>query len=81
GEMYLNFGWSGLMAGCTLFGFFVSFIWNSVRGSDLLSWAFRFYLLFLGMFSLGSDMMVIPQLMAYWLIYKTVTFFRTRLYA
>lgn len=81
GEMYLNFGWSGLIAGCTLFGFFVSFIWNSVRGSDLISWAFRFYLLFLGMFSLGSDMMVIPQLMAYWLIYKTVTFFRTRLYA
>ena len=81
GEMYLNFGFIGLVIGCILFGFFIGFIWNSVYGTDLLSWTFRFYLLFLGMFSLGSDMMVIPQLMAYWLIYKTVTFFRTRLYA
>jgi hypothetical protein len=81
GEMFLNFGWIGLITGCFLFGYFIAFIWNSVRSNDLFSWAFRFYLLFLGMFSLGSDLMIIPQLVAYWLIYKFILFVRRNVYA
>lgn len=70
GEMYLNFGYAGLFFGCILFGLFIGSIWKWVDETDLLSWTFRFYLLFLGMFSLGSDLMIVPQLVAYLIIYK-----------
>jgi hypothetical protein len=81
GEMYLNYGWYGLIIGCIFFGFFISRIWIWIDGEDLLSWTFRFYLLFLGMFSLGSDLMVIPQLVAYMLIYKGVLFIKKNVHA
>lgn len=80
GEMYLNFGWPGLIIGCVLFGIFISKIWSWVNGEDIFSWTFRFYLLFLGMFSLGSDLMVIPQLIAYILIYKTILFIKSTIF-
>lgn len=74
GEMYLNFGFAGLVVGCALFGIFVGYVWRSVSGCGLVSWTFRYYLLFLGMFSLGSDTMTIPQLIAFTLIYKALVF-------
>ncbi len=75
GEFYLNFSWLGLLIGCFIFGYFISWIWNQTTFENLLGWIFRFYLIFLGLFSLGSDLQIVPSLISYVVIYKAIDFF------
>lgn len=74
GEFYLNFGWPGLVMGCLLFGWVMAAIWNVTDYDSLYGWVFRFYLIFLGLFSLGADLQVIPTLVAYVILYKALLF-------
>ncbi len=72
GEFYLNFGWTGLLAGCSLFGLFMGWLWSQTDYLSFYGWMFRFYLLFLGLFSLGADLQIIPSLLSFILIYKFI---------
>lgn len=72
GEFYLNFGWPGLVLGCLLFGWIIAMVWNATDYNSLYGWVFRFYLIFLGLFSLGADLQVIPTLVAYLILYKSL---------
>lgn len=74
GEFYLNFGWPGLVAGCFLFGWLMAAIWNATDYNTLFGWVFRFYLIFLGLFSLGADLQIIPTLVAYVILFKVFSF-------
>lgn len=75
GELYLNFGWLGMLLGCVAFGWLLAILWNHSDYMTLFGWTFRFYLVFLGFFSLGADLQIIPTLVAYLLIYRTIVFF------
>ncbi|MEZ5050579.1 MAG: hypothetical protein R2766_13115 [Saprospiraceae bacterium] len=71
GELYLNFGWPGVIIGCWLFGLFIAFIWQSIQGNNFPSWGLQFYLLFGSLAGLGADLQVIVTLLAYFLLYKS----------
>jgi len=75
GEFYLNFGFIGVVCGCFLFGIFVGWLWNQTEYGTLYGWAFRFYLIFLGLFSLGADLQILPTLIAFLLVYKVIVYF------
>jgi len=70
GEFYLNFGWSGVIIGCFLFGLFIVFVWNGIQGNNLPSWGLQFFLLFSSMAGLGADLQAVVTLLSYFLIYK-----------
>lgn len=70
GELYLNFGWLGVIIGSWLFGLFIVFIWQSIQGNNFPSWGLQFYLLFGSLAGLGADLQVIVTLLAYYLLYK-----------
>lgn len=76
GEFYLNYGWAGLVFGCIVFGWLIAWIWKQTNYHSLYGWVFRFYLIFLGLFSLGADLQIVPTLIAYWVIYKLIIFIR-----
>lgn len=71
GEFYINFGWPGVLVGCWLFGCFISFLWNELKGMDVFTWSMRFYFIFVGMFGMGADLQLIFTLLAYYIFYKT----------
>ncbi len=70
GEFYLNYGWAGVLIGCSIFGLFIGWTWNQTACSTLADFTFKFYLIFLGFFSLGADLQIVPSLIAYMIIYK-----------
>lgn len=78
GEFYLNFGWPGVLLGSTLFGIFVGWIWSQTNYETIFGWVFRFYLIFLGLFSLGADLQIVPTLIAYVLLYHCMVFINSR---
>lgn len=69
GEFYLNFGWFGLIIGCGFFGLFIAAIWNVIGLDNIFDWSMRFYLIFLGLFSLGADLQIVPTLIAFLILY------------
>jgi hypothetical protein len=81
GEFYLNYGWLGVILGCAIFGLFIGWVWNQTDYQTILGWGFRFYLIFLGLFSLGADLQIVPTLIAYWLVYKVVMFLFKNMYS
>jgi hypothetical protein len=72
GEFYLNYSWVGLILGSLLFGYFIALLWCTTKfweaDNNLFGNIFGFYLLFMGLFSLGADMQVVITLIAIYLI-------------
>ncbi|HEY3402081.1 MAG TPA: hypothetical protein VGK59_01775 [Ohtaekwangia sp.] len=81
GEFYLNFGWPGVLMGCALFGCFIGWIWNQTSYTTIFGWVFRFYFIFLGLFSLGADLQIVPKLISYLILYKLLVFISDRVSA
>lgn len=73
GELYLNFGWPGAIIGSLLFGLLVRAFWNTTKfwleNNNLFGNLFGFYLLFIGLFSLGADLQIIVTLLALYIIF------------
>jgi hypothetical protein len=74
GELYLNFGWLGVVAGCAIFGAVVAVLWTRARFWDgsrnALGSAFGFYLLWVWIaLSLGPDLQVIVTMIAMYLLF------------
>ena len=74
GELYLNFGWVGVVTGCLLFGAFLAILWDRARfwegARNTLGSAFGFYLLWVWIaLSLGPDLQVIVTMTAMYLLF------------
>lgn len=72
GELYLNFGWPGVLIGCPLFGAILAALWSTTRfwtePRNVLGTAFGFYLLWVA-FGLGADLQIIVTLIAMYLLF------------
>ncbi|RJR31822.1 MAG: hypothetical protein C4576_31295 [Desulfobacteraceae bacterium] len=75
GELYLNFGWPGVVVGCFVVGGFVSVLWRLcgfwARGTDLLSTLFGFRLLW-GAWVLLNDIQNVVTLTAYYVLFVAI---------
>ncbi|MEJ7810328.1 MAG: hypothetical protein WKG32_07925 [Gemmatimonadaceae bacterium] len=75
GELYLNFGWFGVVAGCSIFGGLLAALWTRTRfwtdPTNVPGGAFGFYLLSLGV-GLGADLQIIVTVIAMYLIFLAV---------
>ena len=73
GELYLNYGWPGVLVGLAFLGVFISAFWRTTdfwsRPRNVLGTAFAFYLMWpwIG-FSLGADLEIIVTLIAVYLL-------------
>ena len=72
GELYLNFGWFGLMAGCALFGAFVALLWSRTGfwgpHSTAIGQAFGYYLFWTSL-ALAADLQTVVTLIATYCIF------------
>jgi hypothetical protein len=67
GELYLNYGWIGVLVGCPLFGMILAMFWKrtsfwSKRPSELGT-SFGFYLLWFGV-TLSADLQILVTILA-----------------
>lgn len=72
GELYLNFGWSGVAVGSYLFGALLALFWSTAMfwtdENNPLGTAFGFYLLWIGV-SLVADLQIVVTLLAMYLLF------------
>ncbi|HEX5179669.1 MAG TPA: hypothetical protein VFW04_10080 [Gemmatimonadaceae bacterium] len=72
GELYLNFGWGGVVVGSYLFGALLALFWSTAMfwadDSNPLGTAFGFYLLLIGI-GLVADLQIIVTLVAMYLLF------------
>ncbi len=71
GELYLDFGWIGVIIGCILFGALLGAFWNAANFNEsaynITGSLWGGYLLFNALFGLGSDLQLIISLMSTYL--------------
>jgi hypothetical protein len=72
GELYLNFGWGGVLLGCAIYGGIFAVFWTRTRfweePSNVFGSAFGFYLLWTA-FGLGADLQLIVTTTAMYLLF------------
>jgi len=72
GELYLNFGWVGVVVGSYLFGVLLALFWSTAMfwtdNNNPLGTAFGFYLLWIGV-SLVADLQILVTLLAIYLLF------------
>jgi hypothetical protein len=76
GELYLNFGWLGVVVGCVLFGVLLALFWMRAEfwstSSNGLGAAFGFYLLWVG-FGMGADLQILVTIIAVYGVFLLAT--------
>jgi hypothetical protein len=76
GELYLNYGWLGVIVGCLLVGGLLAVFWSRSGSmydeNNVLGWSFAFYLLWLGL-SLEQDLQFVVTLTAVYLAFVALT--------
>ncbi|HJR42681.1 MAG TPA: hypothetical protein VJ812_11360 [Gemmatimonadaceae bacterium] len=76
GELYLNFGWLGVVVGCVLFGVLLALLWMRAEfwssSSNGLGGAFGFYLLWVG-FGMGADFQILVTIIAVYGVFLLAT--------
>ena len=72
GELYLNFGWFGLLAGCALFGSLLALLWCRTgfwgAHSTAMGQAFGYYLFWTSL-ALAADLQTVVTLISTYLIF------------
>ncbi len=80
GELYLNFGWFGVIIGCMLFGAIMGVFWIKTEFWDnvnnAMGTAFGFHQFWLGAF-LGADLQLVVAMLALYLFCAAVGFAMT----
>ncbi len=73
GELYLDFGYTGVVIGCVLFGIFLALIWNASRFNEsqynLTGTLWGGYLLQCAIGTMGSDLQVAVTLLSTYLVF------------
>jgi hypothetical protein len=76
GELYLNYGWLGLMLGTCAFGAFLAVLWSAAGAlrddANILGNAFAYYLLWVG-FGGGADLQIVVTLVANYALFLLVS--------
>ncbi len=76
GELYLDFGWIGVIIGCTLFGGFQAVFWNAAEFNaspyNLTGALWGGYLLLLSLFGMGSDLQIVISLLSSYFVFILV---------
>ena len=77
GELYLNFGWLGVVSGLIVFGLLLSVLWSRTAfwedASNVLGTAFGFYLMWVWVgFSLGADLQIIVTMIAMYVAFAGI---------
>ena len=79
GELYLNFGWAGVLLGCLIHGAVFAVFWTRARfweePGNAFGSAFGFYLLWYA-FGLGADLQLIVTTLAMYLLFVGASFAR-----
>lgn len=72
GELYLNFGWFGVIAGCLLFGAYIYMLWSRTafwsRHASAIGAAFGYYLFWTSL-TLAADLQTIVTLLSTYCIF------------
>jgi len=72
GELYLNFGWFGVILGCFALGALLAVLWSRAafwdNPNNVLGSAFGFYLLWTA-FGAGADLQIVVTLIAMYLLF------------
>ena len=78
GELYMNYGWFGVLAGGLLFGFIISLFWSTTHFWDeednFMGSIFGYYLLFLGLYSFGANLSILVTILAMYLLILFISF-------
>ena len=74
GELYLNFGWLGVVTGLVLVGALLGILWSRIAfwepGTNALGTALGFYLMWIWVgFSLGADLQILVTMIAIYMIF------------
>lgn len=76
GELYLDFGWLGVMLGCILFGGMLNAFWNASHFNDS---AFNIsgvlwggYLIQFGIFAFGSDLQILVSFLSTYITFLVI---------
>ncbi len=73
GELYLDFGYAGVVIGCVLFGMFLALIWNASRFNEsqynLTGTLWGGYLLQCAIGTMGSDLQVAVTLLSTYIVF------------
>jgi hypothetical protein len=73
GELYLDFGWIGVVLGCLLFGGIVALFWNAAgfyqSPYNLSGTLWGGYLLHYALLGIGSDLQIIVSLVSTYLVF------------
>jgi len=77
GELYLNFGWVGVVIGCFAFGSLLAVLWSRTAfwsdPRNVLGSAFGFYVLW-SSFGAGADIQIVVTLIAMYLLFVVASF-------
>lgn len=79
GELYLDFGWIGLVVGCFFFGGLVAMFWNAARFNEsfynLNGALWGGYLLLYALFGIGVDLQIIVSLFSTYFVFLFLKYF------
>lgn len=71
GNLYLDFGWLGVILGCTLFGGFIAALWNAAKFHsspyNLTGTLWGGYLMLYSLFGIGADLQIVVSLISSYL--------------
>lgn len=76
GELYLDFGWVGLVIGCFLFGGILALFWNAGEFNqsayNLPGALWGGYLLLYGIIGIGADLQIVVSLLSTYLVFLMI---------
>jgi hypothetical protein len=76
GELYLDFGWIGVIAGCTIFGCLIAMFWNAAHFNEtpynLTGMMWGGYLLILALKNFGSDLQIVITFFSTYLVFYII---------
>ncbi len=76
GELYLDFGWFGVVLGGIFFGGLIALFWNSSKFKDsafnILGALWGGYLLLFALFGIGADLQIIVTLLSTYIIFLVI---------
>jgi hypothetical protein len=76
GQLYLDFGWPGLIIGCILSGMLLNWLWQHsgfyVSSFNILGMFFGVFMLYNIVFGLGADLQIFITMVAMYLIFLTL---------
>jgi hypothetical protein len=84
GELYLNFGWVGVVAGLLILGALLAVLWSRLefwpQKTNVLGTAFGFYLMWVWVgFSLGADLQIVVTMIAIYVTFVSIGMMQSHL--